>query len=190
MIDQFELGPEDRVLQFATISFDAAVEEIFCTWLIGATLVLRTGGVLIGGAELLRLVEQEQLTVLDLPTAYWHEWIYELSLLGESLPPSLRLTILGGQKASGERMAVWQRICGSWQTWINTYGPTETAVVATAYRPDDSLETWNPRRDPPIGQPIANVQAHLLDRLGQPVPIGLTRYRGYSGLFQPTGVDS
>jgi len=174
MIDQFELGPEDRVLQFATISFDAAVEEIFCTWLIGATLVLRTGGVLIGGAELLRLVEQEQLTVLDLPTAYWHEWIYELSLLGESLPPSLRLTILGGQKASGERMAVWQRICGSWQTWINTYGPTETAVVATAYRPDDSLETWNPRRDPPIGQPIANVQAHLLDRLGQPVPIGLT----------------
>ena len=174
MIDQFELGPEDRMLQFATISFDAAVEEIFCTWLSGATLVLRFGGVLIGGAELLHLIHQEQLTVLDLPTAYWHELVYDLSLLGVSLPPSLRLTILGGQKASGERLAVWLRMSEAGQTWINTYGPTETAVVATAYRPDDSLDTWNPRRDPPIGRPITNVQAHLLDRLGQPVPVGLT----------------
>jgi amino acid adenylation domain-containing protein/non-ribosomal peptide synthase protein (TIGR01720 family) len=169
---QFQLRPDDRVLQFATINFDAAVEEIFPTWLRGATLILRADDVLTTGEDLLRLVDEERLTVLDLPTAYWHEWVYELALLKEPLPESLRLVIVGGEKASAERFVAWQRIAGDNVSWLNTYGPTEGTIVATAYEPPADT-VWDVNTEIPIGRPIANAQIRLLDRNLQPVPVGV-----------------
>jgi amino acid adenylation domain-containing protein/non-ribosomal peptide synthase protein (TIGR01720 family) len=169
---QFQLRPEDRVLQFATINFDTAVEEIFPTWSRGATVVLRVDDVLTTGEDLLRLVDEERLTMLDLPTAYWHEWIYELSLLNEPLPESLRLVIVGGEKASAERFVAWQTIAGTEVSWLNTYGPTEGTIIATAYEPPVG-ERWDVETEIPIGLPIANAQIRLLDRSLQPVPVGV-----------------
>ncbi|HQJ52868.1 MAG TPA: AMP-binding protein, partial [Anaerolineae bacterium] len=115
----FRLTNQDRILQFSTINFDAAVEEMFPAWSVGAAVVLRPGGMLISGEELLHLVEKEKLSVLDLPTAYWHEWVYELGLLAQGsglswqgLPPSLRLMVVGGDKASSEHLAKWQELAG------------------------------------------------------------------------------
>jgi amino acid adenylation domain-containing protein len=173
MVEQFGLTPADRMLQFATISFDAAVEEIFPTWMTGATLVLRPDSMLVSGTELLRMVQEEQLTILDLPTAYWHEWVHELTLLDESLPQSLRLVILGGQKASGVKLADWERLSGREQAWINTYGPTETTVVATTYKPAETHSLWDAGLDPPIGLPIANVKAYILEKCAQQAPVGV-----------------
>ncbi|MDY7077386.1 MAG: amino acid adenylation domain-containing protein [Chloroflexota bacterium] len=172
MAEQFRLQPGDRVLQFATINFDAAVEEIFPTWWSGATVVLRADDMLTTGEDLLRLVEKEKLTVLDLPTAYWHEWVYEMSLLGEPLPESLRLVIVGGEKASAERLAAWQKIAGANVVWMNTYGPTEGTIVATSYEPPAG-EVWDVETGIPIGRPIANARVYLLDRNLQPVPVGV-----------------
>jgi len=170
MAEIFRLTPDDRVLQFATINFDAAVEEIFPTWHRGGAVVLRPVGALIGSVELLNLIETEGLTVLDLPTAYWHSWVLDLEMLARPLPPSLRLVIVGGEAASAERLAAWRRMTGDRIVWLNTYGPTEAAVVSTVYKlePEAVLEA-----DPPIGRPIANMRAYVLDRYGQPTPIGV-----------------
>ncbi len=166
---QFRLEPRDRVLQFSTINFDAAVEEIFPTLLSGATLVLRPAGLLTGN-ELMQLVEAERLTVLDLPTAYWHEWVYELSLSPAALPASLRLVAVGGEKARADRWALWQKLGDANLAWINTYGPTEATIIATAFHVESGESI---KGEIPIGKPIANTQIYLLDQNMQPVPIGI-----------------
>ena len=166
----FRLGAEDRVLQFSTINFDAAVEEMFPAWSVGARVVLRPGGMLISGEELLELVEREQLTVLDLPTAYWHEWVYELALLGRPLPDSLRLMVVGGDKASAEHLSKWREVAGCGVGWINTYGPTEGTIIASLYEQEAEAEV---PATLPIGRPLANVRLYILDRQGEPVPVGV-----------------
>ncbi len=68
----FELTPDDRVLQFSSVSFDTSVEEIFCTLTHGATLVLRTDEMIDSVPSFLAACEQARISVIDLPTAYWH----------------------------------------------------------------------------------------------------------------------
>ncbi|MGH8653573.1 MAG: amino acid adenylation domain-containing protein, partial [Gammaproteobacteria bacterium] len=179
----FGLCSEDRVLQFASISFDAAVEEIFPTWLSGATLVIRAAGALVTGKEFLQLIQKQQLTVLNLPTAYWHEWVYESSLSNASLPSCLRLVVVGGEKALAENFAIWRSLQDHDVAWINTYGPTEATVVTLLYQPNASTKA-NDSFDIPLGRPLANTQAYVLDPYLNPVPEGAPGelYIGGAGL--------
>ncbi|NJO81278.1 MAG: non-ribosomal peptide synthase/polyketide synthase [Blastochloris sp.] len=165
----FALTPRDRVLQFATINFDTSVEEIFPTWLSGATLVLCEGDLPPGPSELTELVATTGITVLDLPTAYWHTWVATAN--GESLAscPSLRWLVVGGEAAHVERYNTWRQQVGTRVRWLNTYGPTETTVVATL----DELATDKQVTKIPIGRPIANVQAYIVSDRLQPVPVGV-----------------
>ncbi|MFP4438854.1 MAG: amino acid adenylation domain-containing protein [Chloroflexaceae bacterium] len=167
----FALTPADRVLQFATINFDTAVEEIFPTWISGATLVLRPDGPAPDMVELLRLVEDERLTVLNLPTAYWHTWTIELARSGVQLPAALRLVIVGGEAALAEHLTTWQRLAPGTR-WLNTYGPTETTVIAGLYEPDTNTHLAS-GQPVPIGRPIANTSLYILDHTMQPVPVGV-----------------
>ncbi|MDZ7333004.1 MAG: amino acid adenylation domain-containing protein [candidate division KSB1 bacterium] len=184
-IAQFRLRPGDRVLQFATINFDTAVEEIFPTLLSGATLVLRSADDgLATGVDLMEMVKRYQLTVLDLPTAYWQEWVYEMTLNPLNIPDSLRLVIVGGDKASSERLASWRKIVGNRVQWLNTYGPTEGTIIATSFDPDDPASNWQEGTEVPIGRPIANAKIYILDRDMRPVPVGVkgTLYIGGAGV--------
>lgn len=165
----YGLQPTDRVLQFSTISFDIAVEEIFPTWMSGATLVLKTPQMPLSGREFLAWIRERQITVLDLPTAYWHELVHQMSDTKQALPPKLRRVIVGGEKASANALIAWRKVAGDRVQWINTYGPTEASVIATSFEPQGS-------EIPavlPIGRPIANTQIHVLDSHLQPVPVGL-----------------
>lgn len=171
---EFGLTPADRILQFASINFDGAVEEIFPALLSGAAIVLRdASNGLTTGADLLKLIRQRELTILDLPTAYWHEWVYEMSLLEESIPEPLRLVIVGGDKASAERFESWEKLVNGKVRWLNTYGPTEGTVIATAYDPEKETEQNQSGIELPIGRPIANTQVYILDSNLQVVPAGV-----------------
>ncbi len=170
--DLFELTPEDRVLQFATINFDAAVEEIFPTLQQGATLVLRKAGDVISPLELTRMVAEKRLTFLDLPTAYWHQWVQELARAGMALPDSLRLLVVGGEKVEPARYDAWRKLAGPDVIWLNTYGPTETTIIATSYNPA-SWEDHRPGQELPIGLPLPNVRCYVLDQHLQPAPVGV-----------------
>lgn len=164
--------PTDRVLQFSSISFDIAIEEIFPTWMAGATVVFRPEDFSLQVADFLRWVRQQNISVLDLPTAYWHEIVHELSELKEPVPAGLRLVIVGGEKASAKAFSAWRTVVGNRVRWINTYGPTEASVIATAYEPPSSPDFPVPTTLP-IGRPIANTKVYLLDEELNPVPVGV-----------------
>jgi amino acid adenylation domain-containing protein len=169
-IAEYGIEKRDRVLQFASISFDASAEEIYPCLTSGATLVLRTDSMLDSAGVFLEKCRTWNLTVLSLPTAYWHELTALLSQETWVLAPSLRLTIIGGEKALPERLKTWIERVGQQVRLVNTYGPTEATVVGTICELSAADATL---RELPIGRPIGNVQTYILDCNGQPVPTGI-----------------
>jgi len=95
----FELSDRDRVLQFSSMSFDIIVEEVFPSLVNGATLVLRDEEISSSIRKFLQFVETHQITILNLPTAFWHELVNSLSLLQLPLPASVRLVVVRGGKS-------------------------------------------------------------------------------------------
>ena len=173
MINELNLKPSDRILQFASISFDIAVEEIFPSWIIGMAVILRPEEIFSSIKHCFQFCEQEQLTILNVPTAFWHEIVGEMSVAKLSLPSNLRLIVVGGEAASLSVYLTWLQLVGDRCRWVNTYGPTETTVTATVYNPP-VLEPDQTLSEIPIGRPLANTQIYILDRQLQPVPIGVT----------------
>ncbi len=163
------LTPEDRVLQSASISFDIAVEEMFPTWITGASVVVRADDADLDPAAFSDLIDRERVTVLDLPTAHWHAWTARLAAGSLGLPESLRVLIVGGERALPASLAAWRTLPGADRVrWINTYGPTETTVIATSFEPGSGDLSG----DPPIGRAIANTRVYVLDPQLRPVPVG------------------
>jgi amino acid adenylation domain-containing protein/non-ribosomal peptide synthase protein (TIGR01720 family) len=170
VVERLGLGAGDRFLQFASPSFDVLAEELFPTWAAGGCVVFPQRTLLGGGDDLTELIAAERLTVIELPTAYWHEWVRELDRLGRVLPDCLRLVIIGGERALPERLAAWRRLG---VPLMNCYGLTETTVTSTFFRLDPAEpETGWPNL--PIGTPLPSSDLRVLDRHLRPVPAGGT----------------
>ncbi|WP_432828471.1 condensation domain-containing protein [Dactylosporangium sp. CA-092794] len=176
---RYGIGPADRVLQFAPLHFDASVEELFVTLCAGGTLVLRTDDMLDVPA-LLAGCAAHGITVLDLPTAYWHELAYAVAAGAAALPPAVRTVIIGGEAALPERVGRWCAAVGPGVRLLNTYGPTEATVVATVA----DLSTFD-GGTVPIGRPLPGVSAALVD--GELWLSGPALARGYLGRPELTG---
>ena len=172
MTKMYGVTPRDRVLQFCSISFDIAVEEIFVAWLSGAALVFKTEETPLAVPDFLAWAERARVTVLDLPTAYWHEWVSQIPELDKPVPQGLRLVIVGGEKVLAKAYAAWSSAVGTRIRWINTYGPTEASIAVTAFEPNFSAGHPVPENIP-IGRPVANTRIYLLDRHLHPVPVGI-----------------
>ncbi|HEX6288042.1 MAG TPA: amino acid adenylation domain-containing protein, partial [Herpetosiphonaceae bacterium] len=168
---RYTVLPNDRVLLFASIGFDASVEELFVTLTTGATVVLRTDEMLASPQAFMEHCRQWQITVLSLPTAFWHV-LADASATGTlDVPPSVRMVIIGGEQAARDHVRRWQEQLGDRIALVNVYGPTETTVAATAYVVPSALPA--DRVDIPIGLPLAHARAYILDRQIQLVPPGL-----------------
>jgi amino acid adenylation domain-containing protein len=169
---EYSIKPWDRVLQFASLSFDLSVEEIFPALTQGATIVMRTDAMISSARDFLQCCEQWKVSVLDLPTAYWHELVDAVDLLNLRVPKCVRLVIIGGEKALPERVILWKQKMGDRVRLMNTYGPTETTVATTMY---DVRSEGEIRRSQnvSIGRPIPNTTAYILDEFLNPVPIGV-----------------
>jgi amino acid adenylation domain-containing protein len=173
----------NRVLQFAPVSFDTSVEEIYPCLASGATLVIRTEAMISTIPTFLRECAEKALTFLTLPTAYWHELVAVMCEEDLPFPSSVRLVVIGGERANPKHWFMWKKRMGQRVQLVNTYGPTETTVVATAYaltETERASATWAV----PIGRPLANARTYVLDRHLQPVPAGLPGelYIGGGGL--------
>ncbi|MBB1245413.1 amino acid adenylation domain-containing protein, partial [Streptomyces durbertensis] len=156
LIDEFGLGPGSRVLQFASISFDAALWEITLGLLSGAALVVAPADRLRPGPELAELLADTGTTFVTLPPT-------ALAVLADgALPPGTDL-VVAGEATAPDQVARWS----SGRRMFNAYGPTEAAVCATMSAPLAGAVV------PPIGRPITNARTYVLDDHLQPVPPGV-----------------
>lgn len=129
--DSYNIQAQDRVLQFAPLHFDACIEEIFVTLSQGARLVLRNSAMLESMPIFLQQCARWKISLLDLPTAFWHELAFACKHLSLPLPNSLRAIIIGGEAVIAERVEQWRTCFGDKVALFNTYGPSEATVIAT-----------------------------------------------------------
>ena len=169
-IERYDLEPADRVLQFASPGFDTLVEEVFPTLCAGGCLVIRPTELFATFDAFAQFVEDEAISVLDLPTAWWHAWVDELDHGGGRVPDSVRVVIVGGEAASADRWRTWERLSGHRVRWVNTYGPAETTVVVGAFEPPPD---WGGPlgQTVPIGRPIDNAHLSIVDGRGHVMPL-------------------
>ncbi len=167
--EHFRLVSDDRVLQFAAYSFDQSVEQVLATLITGATLVLRGPEVWPPG-DFSRVVADFGLTVVNLPPAYWHQWVEDWDAADGAIPSQqLKLVISGGDVMHTETLRRWWETPMASARLLNAYGPTETTVTAMTYEVQPGFD----ESKIPIGRPPANRTIHVLDEHGKPVPIGV-----------------
>ncbi|HEX6863424.1 MAG TPA: amino acid adenylation domain-containing protein, partial [Thermoanaerobaculia bacterium] len=156
----FPLSPDEGGLVKAPLGFDASVREIFWPLSVGARLVVTKPGGERDPDHLIELIQREGAAVVSLVPS-----LLAAVLDRETAPTRLKRITAGGEVLSVELAErCRERLPGT--SLSNHYGPTETAVNATAWevRPGD--------RSIPIGRPLANVRIDVLDPWGDPVPIG------------------
>jgi amino acid adenylation domain-containing protein len=162
--DTYRLEPSDRVLQKTPFSFDVSVWEFFWPLITGAVLVMARPGGHKDPDYLVQLIQEEQIT-----TVHFVPSMLAIFLAADGVADcrSIRHVFAAGEALPFElQYRFFERLPVALH---NLYGPTETAVEVTY---------WQCRRDyirpiVPIGKPVANTQAYILDGHLQPVPIGI-----------------
>ena len=157
-IEEFGIGPEDRCLQMASVGFDISLEEIFTTLRSGATLFPISENALDTPVGFFKWVQQQQLTVLNIPTALWHNLVPALEHV--RLADSVRLVLIGGEQVQSKHVAQWfEHVSPEKVRLVNAYGPTEATITCT-------VSDLTPDNLSSIGTSIKNVTHHLIDDSG------------------------
>ncbi|MER9586473.1 amino acid adenylation domain-containing protein [Mesorhizobium sp. M0276] len=151
----YQVGPDSRVLQFASCGFDASLFDFMLAFSSGGRLCLAPPSASLPGAELIQFMSRERITAAGLTPTAW-------SSLPSTDLPDLTVIKSGGEPLPLSLIERW----GEKRRIFNSYGPTETTVycIRTEVKADG--------RKPPIGRPARNTTAYILDRYGKPVPIG------------------
>ena len=158
-VEEFGITEEDRCMQMASVGFDISLEEIFTTLRSGATLYPIGKEALDTPSGFFRWVEQHQLTVLNIPTALWHNLVPALESV--RLADSVRLVLIGGEQVEPQHVAQWFRhVSPDKVRLINAYGPTEATITCT-------VSDLTPDNLSSIGKSIHNVDYHLIDDAGE-----------------------
>jgi amino acid adenylation domain-containing protein/thioester reductase-like protein len=169
--DLYAVTEHDRVLQFTSIVFDASLESIYVTLTRGAELVLRTEDMLLTVERFVEESRRLAITVWELPTAFWHHLALGLCRADLSVPSSVRLTIIGGEKALPDRLRAYRERTRGQSRLINTYGPTEATIAACAMDLD-AYAIPAGATALPVGPALPGVVVEVLGEDGQEVPTG------------------
>ncbi|HEX3556713.1 MAG TPA: amino acid adenylation domain-containing protein, partial [Thermoanaerobaculia bacterium] len=166
MVETYGLESGERLLQTASWSFDASLDQLLSPLTVGATVVLWEGDLSV--EELGQRVISQGVTVADLPPSFLQLWARETS--GRESPAlPVRLVMTGGEALAPEVVRLWPSTPLAQARLLNGYGPTEAVITATLYEAPcgASLSAV------PIGRPLAGRWAHVLDWTGRPVPAGV-----------------
>jgi natural product biosynthesis luciferase-like monooxygenase protein/amino acid adenylation domain-containing protein len=165
MQDAYRLDAADRVLQKTPFSFDVSVWEFFWPLLTGAALVLAKPRGHQDSAYLADLMAAQNITTAHFVPPMLAAFLDEPGLATKCR--TLKRVICSGEALSAELAGRFFQALGATAGLHNLYGPTEAAVDVTYWH-------CQPGENPiPIGRPVANTQMYVLDKLGQPTPIGV-----------------
>jgi aspartate racemase len=167
-IETYGITASERIMQFFSLNFDGSVEELFPPWFAGGTVILRTEEVSSSIDVCLDFIWTRQISMVCLPTAYWHEWVHAMGKNSNDLPSCLKTVLVGGEAASSAAYRNWKKQARDRVKWFNGYGPTERTVVTTVFSPGDQ-EIVDKM---PIGIPIANTEIHVVDSNLNPMAMG------------------
>jgi amino acid adenylation domain-containing protein/non-ribosomal peptide synthase protein (TIGR01720 family) len=156
-IKAFGIQYDSCILQFASLSFDVATSDIAMAFASGASLNLITQDATLSPQELVHILKEQSITHFEIPASV-------LTTLPFEKLPTLQAFIVGGEACPPNLVAQWS----TEQRFFNAYGPTEATVCATFFENQGtSFSTL------PIGKPIANTQAYILDTYLQQCPVGI-----------------
>lgn len=189
--DLFGLTPDDRVLQFASLGWDTCLEEILPALTAGATVVFDDAAHSHSFPRFVRMLAEREVTVLDLPTACWHELVLFLHEEHVSLPDSVRLVVIGGERVDRTRLAQWRDRGTGDIRLLNTYGCTETTMVTHAVQlsgPGTDVALTDDQPESPLGRALPHVREHITDE-GELLISGPALADGYLGLPERTTAD-
>ncbi|MEV0672724.1 AMP-binding protein [Mycobacterium sp. NPDC050441] len=184
----FGLTPDDRVLQFASLGWDTCLEEILPALTSGATLVFDDEAHTSSFQAFLRMLAEREITVLDLPTAFWHELVLFLHEEQTALPDSVRLMVIGGERVDPTRLRQWRDLDMGRVGLLNTYGCTETTMITHAVQlsgPGTEPGVAARGAEAPLGRPLPHVRDHVTDE-GELLVSGPGLATGYLGLPELT----
>jgi amino acid adenylation domain-containing protein len=179
VVQVYRLTSRDVVLQFASFSFDASLEQMMAPLICGAAVVVR-GSDIWPPDDFGRRVQTFGLTVINPPTAYWHELARAWASPTAVVPQGLRLAIAGGEAMQSIAARQWVQGPAGYVRLLNAYGPTEATITAMVWEVRDEMIGVRT----PIGRPLPGRCCFVLDRNMNLTPIGVAGelYLGGIGL--------
>ncbi len=157
--DDFAITQNDRIIQFASCAFDASVSEIYMALLLGATLYVISNDIINDYRKFESYLNENAITTVTLHPVYLNHLSLENIL-------SLKRVITAGSATNYDLVNRWRGNVD----YINAYGPTETTICATVWK---AMKDGMIQKNIPIGMPISNTKAYILDKNLKPVPIGV-----------------
>lgn len=155
----YHVNADDRMLQFASSSFDASVWEIFTSLLVGAALYLVPKKIINHFGEFEKFIDQNGITIALLPPTY-------LAGMEPRRVPKLKQLFTGGSAITKDLVEKWREQ----RLYRNAYGPTEATIIATVWGCPKEGSDWE---TVPIGVPVANTEIFILDRFCRLLPAGV-----------------
>jgi surfactin family lipopeptide synthetase A len=168
-LDGQEFRRDLRTLQFTTLSFDVAFQEIFSTWYSGGTLVLMKEEERQDLSKVLRIIKEKKVDRIFLPFAALQQ-LAELFAASDENSLSLKEVITAGEQLQNTPAIINFFSKLNDFNFVNHYGPSESHVV-TSYTLSKNPQKW--MQFPPIGKPIFNTKIYILDTYLNPVPVGI-----------------
>jgi amino acid adenylation domain-containing protein/thioester reductase-like protein len=169
LVREYRISARDRVVQLASLAFDTSIEQILVTLASGASLMLPPPGT-IAPTDLLRYLERQRVTVIDLTPAYWHE-LLAITEPDDQRLRSVRLMITGGDLADPADCHTAMRAAPGARL-LNAYGLTETTITSALFDVSAAPQIGPPALPVPAGRPIGHARIMVLDEKLSPVPAG------------------
>jgi acyl-coenzyme A synthetase/AMP-(fatty) acid ligase len=118
-----------------------------------------------GLSEFARQVVREEISVVNLPAGYWHEWADAVVAGFATVPSTIRLVVVGSERLDPDRVARWQLEVGRHPVLLHAYGVSEATITSVVYRLDSGPVL--------LGRPLPGVDVAVTDRNGAVVPLGM-----------------
>ncbi|URZ18501.1 non-ribosomal peptide synthetase [Clostridium felsineum] len=161
--DYVEIKEEDRVLQSGSLSFDASVFQIWIALLNGLSFHIEDKDLIINSSDLKKYINDNKITMMVMPTPLFNQY----SDSDIEVFQGLKWLMVGGDVLLKSHASKIKKIYKNLKL-INAYGPTENTVISTTYEVKEDLAEGAV----PIGKPISNSTAYVMDNNNKLLPIG------------------